>query len=417
MKSMNVQNARISESSLEPSQKTTLTEEKNAEFQSFLAGFSHSELATAQLTQESMEESSEPTGNEEETDEMTIEMTEPEMMVDAKPVENQVTEPVEDLISSNLAPTVTVEEQVMASFFNPMPLRSIVSPETMLEMSSIDVGVEGSDSLASIQVGSSLQSSETTIQGLGTEGMVVENPIITPTENQTVTSNVGNVESETSAQVTATKLTVETKIISQPINTSAKGLEEVKQTESQNQVNPLAIEIPSSLLPKSTAQPLSPVANQALSQVAEKLGQPIVQKVTTMNQGSTQKLTVELLPERLGKVEVTIQVTNNKIQLEFVVQNSQTRQLLETMKPRLEQIMHKQEFQEVMQGKVTEAAPVASSDLNQASLSDQSGFHQGFQQERRQQSFGQTTNKGKTFSEIAAEKQPAIEKGSVDILA
>lgn len=404
MKAIDTMNLIASDKTLDSTSQKMTAESKNTEFQSLLAGFTQQEQVETDPTIEESLELSEVGDLEENQLLVENENTEvietPEELEDLEELDPQESEQIEVLDPSHVSTSTTIEQQAIASFFNPMPLRSTNGGDVTMTSPIVETGEEQVSSIEPTSGDGILMKSELTAQTLGADSLMSSNPV---SETETIITST-NIEE----QEMATKMTVETTIVTQ---SSVEGLSKTSA------VTPTVIEIPSSLLPRETTQTLPATTEKALTQVAQKLEQPLVQKITTMNQGSTQKLTVELLPERLGKVEVTIQVTNNKVQLEFVVQNSQTRQLLETVKPRLEQIMHKQEFQEVMQGKVTETASVASSDLNQASLSDQSNFQQSFQQERRQQTFGQQINKGKTFSEIAAEKQTTIEKGSIDILA
>ncbi|GGI66153.1 flagellar hook-length control protein FliK [Enterococcus alcedinis] len=404
MKAIDTMNLIASDKTLDSTSKKMTAESKNTEFQSLLAGFTQQEQVETDPT---IEESLElPEVGDLEENQLLVEnentevIETPEELEDLEELDPQESEQIEVLDPSHVSTSTTIEQQAIASFFNPMPLRSTNGGDVTMTSPIVETGEEQVSTIEPTSGDGILMKSELTAQTLGADSLMSSNPV---SETETIITST-NIEE----QEMATKMTVETTIVTQ---SSVEGLSKTSA------VTPTVIEIPSSLLPRETTQTLPATTEKALTQVAQKLEQPLVQKITTMNQGSTQKLTVELLPERLGKVEVTIQVTNNKVQLEFVVQNSQTRQLLETVKPRLEQIMHKQEFQEVMQGKVTETASVASSDLNQASLSDQSNFQQSFQQERRQQTFGQQINKGKTFSEIAAEKQTTIEKGSIDILA
>ncbi|MEG0293536.1 flagellar hook-length control protein FliK [Enterococcus sp.] len=410
MKAIDTMNLIASDKTLDSTSKKMTEESKSTEFQSLLAGFKQQEQVETDPT---IEESLElPEVGDLEENQLLVEnentevIETPEELEDLEELDPQESEQIEVLDPSHVPTSSTIEQQAIASFFNPMPLRSTSGGDVTMTSPIVETGEEQVSSIEPTSGEGTLMKSELTTQTFGADSLMSSNPV---SETETIITSTNIEERET-----ATKMTVETTIVSQ---SSIEGLSKTSEAIETSAVTPTVIEIPSSLLPRETTQTLLATTEKALTQVAQKLEQPLVQKITTMNQGSTQKLTVELLPERLGKVEVTIQVTNNKVQLEFVVQNSQTRQLLETVKPRLEQIMHKQEFQEVMQGKVTETASVASSDLNQSSLSDQSNFQQSFQQERRQQTFGQQINKGKTFSEIAAEKQTTIEKGSIDILA
>lgn len=189
---------------------------------------------------------------------------------------------------------------------------------------------------------------------------------------------------------------------------------EVSPTALAQAVPTATVTIPVEMLPQEGTQKPQEVS----AAVIEKISQPIVEKVTTMNAPDVQKITVELLPEKLGKMEVSIRVTDQKVQLEFIVENSQTRQLLESMTTKLERVLNKQEFPQVAtQEKVTETTQVATELQSEANLFDQSAFQQGFQRENQQQSAFGKTAKSKTFAEIAMEKIEEVPgDGSVDLL-
>ena len=151
--------------------------------------------------------------------------------------------------------------------------------------------------------------------------------------------------------------------------------------------------------------------------VIEKLSQPIVEKVTTMNTFDSQNITIELLPEKLGKVQISMKVTDRQVQLEFVVENSQTKQLLESITTKLERVLQKHEFPTLMQEKVAPTTAVPTPVQGESTFFDQSTFQQGFHQEQsNQQRFSKGTNH-KSFTEMALEKIEATPiDGSVDLL-
>lgn len=151
--------------------------------------------------------------------------------------------------------------------------------------------------------------------------------------------------------------------------------------------------------------------------VIEKLSQPIVEKVTTMNTFDSQNITIELLPEKLGKVQISMKVTDQQVQLEFVVENSQTKQLLESITTKLERVLQKHEFPTLMQEKVAPTTAVPTPVQGESTFFDQSTFQQGFHQEQsKQQRFSKGTNH-KSFTEMALEKIEATPiDGSVDLL-
>lgn len=151
--------------------------------------------------------------------------------------------------------------------------------------------------------------------------------------------------------------------------------------------------------------------------VIEKLSQPIVEKVTTMNTFDSQNITIELLPEKLGKVQISMKVTDRQVQLEFVVENSQTKQLLESITTKLERVLQKHEFPTLMQEKVAPTTAIPTPVQGESTFFDQSTFQQGFHQEQsKQQRFSKGTNH-KSFTEMALEKIEATPiDGSVDLL-
>lgn len=151
--------------------------------------------------------------------------------------------------------------------------------------------------------------------------------------------------------------------------------------------------------------------------VIEKLSQPIVEKVTTMNTFDSQNITIELLPEKLGKIQISMKVTEQQVQLEFVVENSQTKQLLELITTKLERVLQKHEFPTLVQEKVAPTTAIPTPVQGESTFFDQSTFQQGFHQEQsKQQRFSKGTNH-KSFTEMALEKIEATPiDGSVDLL-
>lgn len=389
----------VSKSPLEIPNTSSINEANGTEFQFFLQGFSTQEQSEENLVSVFIETAPETLG--EELVEESEKIVESEVKEE---IENEEVEIIDNLLHVIEEPLETIEKKAFDLFFNPTPLRQLEQSETAIEEQSFIEG-EQLTIIPKVEL-VKVQAATTPLS---------EASVFPAGEVLTELSNKGNTVFNKEQLPIAEN---DPKIQQNATSTNVFQISnEMKSVPSENQVVDATIEIPMNLNGKELSQPMSPVLEKAVVQVAEKLSQPLVQKVTSMNQGDTQKLTVELLPERLGKVEVTIKMTDNKIQLEFVVQNSQTRQLLENVKPRLEQILHKQDFQEISQGRVIEAATVASNDFSQSSLSDQSNLQQSFQQERRQQAFNQPTNKGKTFSELTLEKQITVEKGSIDILA
>jgi len=112
-----------------------------------------------------------------------------------------------------------------------------------------------------------------------------------------------------------------------------------------------------------------------------------------------------------------MKVTDRQVQLEFVVENSQTKQLLESITTKLERVLQKHEFPTLMQEKVAPTTAIPTPVQGESTFFDQSTFQQGFQQEQsKQQRFSKGTNH-KSFTEMALEKIEATPiDGSVDLL-
>lgn len=155
-------------------------------------------------------------------------------------------------------------------------------------------------------------------------------------------------------------------------------------------------------------------------QITEKLSQPIIEKVETMSRPEMQKITVELLPERLGKMEVSIKVTENQVKLEFVVQNPQAKQALESITQKLEQVLNQQEAFKVDQPKIAQPSTpqaVALGDApNDLSFFNQSAFGQGNQREQSAHQALSKLQKGKTFEVVPLEETKEVGDGQVDLL-
>ena len=194
---------------------------------------------------------------------------------------------------------------------------------------------------------------------------------------------------------------------------TSMSISEQSATPLEHQVPMATVTIPSQMLMREGAHQVAEVSPS----VIEKLSQPIIEKVTTMNTLDSQKITIELLPEKMGKVQISMKVTDRQVQLEFVVENSQTKQLLESITTKLERVLQKHEFPTLMQEKVAPTTAVPTPVQGESTFFDQSTFQQGFHQEQsKQQRFSKGTNH-KSFTEMALEKIEAtpIDR-SVDLL-
>lgn len=81
--------------------------------------------------------------------------------------------------------------------------------------------------------------------------------------------------------------------------------------------------------------------NVATTRAAEKLAQPIVEKVSTSvgQNGGLKTITLQLTPAKLGNVRVVMHVSEQGISLKFNVQTDQAKQLLQSVTGKLEQIL------------------------------------------------------------------------------
>ena len=93
--------------------------------------------------------------------------------------------------------------------------------------------------------------------------------------------------------------------------------------------------------PADTKAAFSAKMNVATTRAAEKLAQPIVEKVSTSvgQNGGLKTITLPLTPAKLGNVRVVMHVSEQGISLKFNVQNDQAKQLLQSVTGKLEQIL------------------------------------------------------------------------------
>ena len=93
--------------------------------------------------------------------------------------------------------------------------------------------------------------------------------------------------------------------------------------------------------PADTKAAFSAKMNVATTRAAEKLAQPIVEKVSTSvgQNGGLTTITLQLTPAKLGNVRVVMHVSEQGISLKFNVQNDQAKQLLQSVTGKLEQIL------------------------------------------------------------------------------
>lgn len=93
--------------------------------------------------------------------------------------------------------------------------------------------------------------------------------------------------------------------------------------------------------PADTKAAFSAKMNVATTRAAERLAQPIVEKVSTSvaPNGGLKTITLQLTPAKLGNVRIVMHVSEQGISLKFNVQNDQAKQLLQSVTGKLEQIL------------------------------------------------------------------------------
>lgn len=93
--------------------------------------------------------------------------------------------------------------------------------------------------------------------------------------------------------------------------------------------------------PADTKASFSAKMNVATTRAAEKLAQPIVEKVSTSvaPNGGLKTITLQLTPAKLGNVRIVMHVSEQGISLKFNVQTDQAKQLLQSVTGKLEQIL------------------------------------------------------------------------------
>lgn len=114
---------------------------------------------------------------------------------------------------------------------------------------------------------------------------------------------------------------------------------------------------------------------QAIEQVVEKVSQPILKELKTIERPGEKTITFDLSPGDLGKVQVKMKVTPDSVSLEFTVQSEQTKKMLETMTASFDKVLQKQE--QISAFTVTQ---VSGNELA-ATGDGQAGFSQNFHQQ------------------------------------
>lgn len=141
-----------------------------------------------------------------------------------------------------------------------------------------------------------------------------------------------------------------------------------------------------------------------IQELPQKLASNLVEKVQEAKNPSMQQVTIELSPENLGKLEISIKITESKVQLEIHTDSQQTLKLMENFTNKFEQVLEKQQFlnQNVHHKTNTQVQ------LEHVQSLFQSLNHQ-FSQQRFQQNYTQQSQKFKnTFK--AQEKVEKLEE-------
>ncbi|WP_291291753.1 flagellar hook-length control protein FliK [Enterococcus sp.] len=138
----------------------------------------------------------------------------------------------------------------------------------------------------------------------------------------------------------------------------------------------------STLLTKANEKP-TPTAIKAAVE-------PLAQKVEQLVQTPEKKITLQLVPEKLGKVRIALEVTAQGSRLEFTVEQQQTKHLLSSIKTELEQVLQKQE-QQVISSKegILKDNPTTSIERATFSQGSFAGFNSTSDGQTAQQGFSQ----------------------------
>ena len=150
--------------------------------------------------------------------------------------------------------------------------------------------------------------------------------------------------------------------------------------------------------PADTKTAFSAKMNVATTRAAEKLAQPIVEKVSTSvaPNGGLKTITLQLTPAKLGNVRIVMHVSEQGISLKFNVQTDQAKQLLQSVTGKLEQILKNAEanatqrttqsfnLQKAYQPEIVTKTPQFEQDMSSLLNSNQNGSQQFNQNSMRQ---------------------------------
>lgn len=146
--------------------------------------------------------------------------------------------------------------------------------------------------------------------------------------------------------------------------------------------------------PADTKAAFSAKMNVATTRAAEKLAQPIVEKISTSvaPNGGLKTITLQLTPAKLGNVRIVMHVSEQGISLKFNVQTDQAKQLLQSVTGKLEQILKNAEanatqsfnLQKADQPETVTKTPQFEQDTSSLLNSNQNGSQQFNQNGMRQ---------------------------------
>ncbi|KRM96866.1 hypothetical protein FC19_GL000392 [Liquorilactobacillus aquaticus DSM 21051] len=207
--------------------------------------------------------------------------------------------------------------------------------------------------------------------------------------------------------------------------TSTKGPTVVKQivvgqlTAVETQ-NPLVVDLrPSGQTSASvTTSTAAENGNLLSAEQTSEIARPIVQDLKTMTNGANKSLTLQLLPENLGKVRVSLSVTEQQVRLEFKVQSEHTKQLLESISTKLEQVLKNQDTGNGTVGAKENTTQVNNFDSLQLDLLNQQSSQRQFEQRTfKRHAKGSLYQEKLEAQKIKKETKEEKSKSTISILA
>ncbi|GAJ26317.1 flagellar hook-length control protein FliK [Liquorilactobacillus sucicola DSM 21376 = JCM 15457] len=221
---------------------------------------------------------------------------------------------------------------------------------------------------------------------------------------KTSEKNIITVDDQSSADITQNIVTKAVADVG-TADTVAKAPEIIKQVvvadlSAAEMQNPIIADLRPNAQTTATVK-VAPTAENSTSLTAAQtsaITRPLVQALKTGTNGASKSLTLQLLPENLGKVRVSLSVTDQQVRLEFKVQSEHAKQMLESISTKLEQVLKNQDFGS---GTINTKEP-ASQVNNSNSL--QMDF---FNQHSSQRQFGQHVLKHHSKGSLYQEKMAA----------